>query len=55
MIVVAHRLSTIQHSDNIIVLEGGVIVEEGDHHELLKKRGRYYDLFMLQFEKEKLS
>ncbi len=55
MIVVAHRLSTIQHSDNIIVLEGGVIVEEGNHHELLAKRGRYYDLYMLQFEKEKLS
>jgi ATP-binding cassette subfamily B protein len=54
-VVVAHRLSTIQHSDNIIVLEGGVIVEEGNHHELLAKRGRYYDLYMLQFEKEKLS
>ena len=55
MIVVAHRLSTIQHSDNIIVIESGEIVEEGNHHELLKKRGRYYDLYMLQFEKEKLS
>ena len=55
MIVVAHRLSTIQHSDNIIVIEDGVIVEEGNHRELLEKRGRYYDLYMLQFEKENMK
>ena len=55
MIVVAHRLSTIQHSDNIIVIEDGVIVEEGSHKELLKKHGRYYKLYTLQFEKEKMT
>ena len=55
MLIVAHRLSTIQHADKIIVLSHGEIVEEGNHFELLAKRGRYYGLYMLQFEKEKLS
>ena len=55
MLIVAHRLSTIQHSDKIIVLSHGEIVEEGNHFELLSKKGRYYGLYMLQFEKERLS
>ena len=55
MLIVAHRLSTIQHADKIIVLSHGEIVEEGNHFELLAKKGRYYGLYMLQFEKEKLS
>ena len=55
MLMVAHRLSTIQHADKIIVLSHGEIVEEGNHLELLAKRGRYYDLYMLQFKKEKLA
>jgi len=55
MLIVAHRLSTIQHADNIIVLSHGKIVEQGNHTELLKQRGRYYDLYMLQFNKDKLS
>ncbi len=54
MLVVAHRLSTIQHADNIIVLSGGRIIEEGSHHELLEKRGHYYKLYTLQFDREKL-
>ncbi len=53
MLIVAHRLSTIQHADNIIVLSKGEIVEQGSHHELLAKRGKYYALYTLQFEKEK--
>ena len=55
MLVVAHRLSTIQHSDKIIVLSHGEIIEEGNHFELLEKRGRYYELYMLQFKKEQLK
>ncbi len=50
MLIVAHRLSTIQHSDNIILLSHGEIVEQGNHQELLKKKGAYYDLYTLQFE-----
>ncbi len=50
MLIVAHRLSTIQHSDNIILLSHGEIVEQGSHQELLKKKGAYYDLYTLQFE-----
>ena len=55
MLIVAHRLSTIQHADNIIVLSHGEIVEQGNHFELLEKRGKYYGLYMLQYNKEKLS
>ena len=49
MLVVAHRLSTIQHSDKIFVLQNGEIIEEGNHQELLQKRGYYYKLYELQF------
>ncbi len=51
MLVVAHRLSTIQYSDNIILLSGGRIIEQGTHSELLARRGRYHKLYMLQYEK----
>ena len=52
MLMVAHRLSTIQHADKIIVLSGGVILEEGTHQELLKNKGHYYKLYCLQYEKK---
>ena len=55
MLIVAHRLSTIQHADKIIVLSHGQIVEQGNHDQLLKQRGRYYDLYMLQFKKNQLE
>ncbi len=55
MLMVAHRLSTIQHADKIIVLSHGEIIEEGNHFDLLEKKGKYYDLYMLQYNKEKLE
>ena len=55
MLIVAHRLSTIQHADNIILLSHGRIMEQGSHQELLKQKGRYYDLYTLQYTKEKLQ
>ena len=45
MLVVAHRLSTIQNADNIICLGHGKIIEQGTHQELLKKKGYYYKLY----------
>lgn len=53
MIVVAHRLSTIQHSDQILVLNKGEIIERGNHQELLHLKGYYYKLYRIQFDKEK--
>lgn len=50
MLVVAHRLSTIQNVDNIIVLSKGEIIEQGTHQDLLKQRGHYYNLYRLQYE-----
>ncbi|HHU28792.1 TPA: ABC transporter ATP-binding protein [bacterium] len=50
MLVVAHRLSTIQHADKIILLSHGEIKEVGNHQELLKKKGMYYNLYRLQYE-----
>ena len=54
MLVVAHRLSTIQHADNIILLSKGEIMEQGTHQELLAQHGRYYNLYTLQYHKEQL-
>ena len=55
MLIVAHRLSTIQHADNIILLSGGQIQEQGTHQQLLHQKGRYYQLYTLQFRKEQLQ
>ena len=55
MLVVAHRLSTIQHSDNIILLSKGQILEQGTHQELLHQKGRYYQLYTLQYTKQQLQ
>ena len=43
--VIAHRLSTVQNSDCILVLEDGRIIERGTHDELIDKKGRYYQLY----------
>ncbi|HEY3840918.1 MAG TPA: ABC transporter ATP-binding protein [Bryobacteraceae bacterium] len=46
--VIAHRLSTIRRADQILVVEGGLIIERGDHDQLYAARGRYYDLYTRQ-------
>ncbi len=51
LLIVAHRLSTIRHADNIIFLSHGKIVETGSHVELLEKKGKYYELYKLQQDK----
>ena len=48
--VIAHRLSTVRHADAIMVLEHGEIIERGDHDDLLRQKGKYYQLYTGQFE-----
>ena len=48
--VIAHRLSTIKNSDVIMVLEQGRIIERGNHEELIKEKGEYYQLYTGAFE-----
>ena len=55
MLIVAHRLSTIQHADTILVMAKGEIIEQGGHQELLAKKGHYYNLYLLQYETPSLS
>ncbi|WP_142685782.1 peptidase domain-containing ABC transporter [Chitinophaga polysaccharea] len=50
VVVVAHRLSTVKNADNIIVLENGVIVEQGQHSDLIRQKGYYFNLVKNQLE-----
>ena len=50
VVIVAHRLSTVQNADNIIVLDEGKVIEEGTHKELTEKKGAYYTLVKNQLE-----
>lgn len=54
-IVIAHRLSTVQYMDEIVVMHHGKIHEIGDHQELLKKRGLYYRLYQFQYKDQELA
>lgn len=54
MLIVAHRLSTIQHSDKIIVMHKGEIKEMGNHQDLLKRKGLYYNLYQLQYDNQEV-
>jgi ATP-binding cassette subfamily B (MDR/TAP) protein 1 len=49
MVVVAHRLATVQNADVIFVMDDGCVVEKGDHRSLLRKRGVYYQMVSLLF------
>jgi ATP-binding cassette, subfamily B, bacterial len=51
-VVIAHRLSTIRSADKILVVEGGRIIEQGTHPELLAQAGRYAELYRTQFQTE---
>ena len=55
MLIVAHRLSTVKNSDNIIVMSDGKIIEQGNHDSLITQKGKYYDLYALQSFKEKMN
>ena len=48
--IIAHRLSTIKNADLILVMKDGNIIEQGNHEELIKKKGFYADLYNSQFE-----
>ncbi|MBK9774720.1 MAG: hypothetical protein IPP57_28500 [Candidatus Obscuribacter sp.] len=48
-LVIAHRLSTVERADGILVIDKGVIVEQGTHQQLLKKAGKYAELASRQF------
>ncbi len=55
MLIVAHRLSTIQHADSIILLSDGKILEQGDHQQLLQLKGRYHQLYTIQYQHQQLK
>jgi len=54
-VVIAHRLSTVVHADRIIVLDAGMIVEQGTHDELLRANGLYADLYRTQLDRDEVE
>jgi len=52
-IIISHRISSVKLAKNIIVIENGKVIEEGDHKTLLEKKGNYYKLYKQQIESEK--
>jgi ATP-binding cassette subfamily B protein len=53
--IIAHRLSTVRNANRILVIDDGEIVEQGSHKQLMKSRGRYYELYMNQFKNEQFA
>jgi ATP-binding cassette subfamily B protein len=53
--VIAHRLSTIKNADQILVLDHGEIVERGNHEDLMRQQGRYYQMYLLQQGQKQVS
>ena len=51
--MIAHRLSTVRNADLILVMREGKVIEQGNHRELIRKKGHYYELYSKQFEEEK--
>jgi ATP-binding cassette, subfamily B, bacterial len=51
-IIIAHRLSTIRHADRILVLSGGTVIEDGNHGELMARKGTYFGLYTRQYQDE---
>ena len=52
MLIVAHRLSTVRRADKIIVMSHGEMIEQGNHSELIEKKGKYYQLYILREQRE---
>jgi ATP-binding cassette subfamily B protein len=53
--VIAHRLSTVRHADQVLFIDKGQIVEQGTHRELMQKRGRYFTMYTSQFQKQTID
>ena len=53
--IIAHRLSTVRNADRILVIDGGRILEQGSHKELMARKGRYYELYCNQFRRERFA
>ena len=54
-IVIAHRLSTVMHADNIIVMDKGTVLDQGSHYELLERCELYRELCEIQFNAKRLG